>query len=62
MFHVSMLKKCVGDTSLIVPVEDVDVMNSLSYKEISIDILDNQVHRLRIKDVALVKSFEETKR
>lgn len=50
-----MLKKSVGDPSLVVPLESVGISNSLSYKEVPIEILDRQVCRLRTKDVALVK-------
>ncbi|PHT76944.1 hypothetical protein T459_20466 [Capsicum annuum] len=53
MFHVS--KKCVGDPSLIVPIEDIGNLDSLSYGEVPIGILDKQVRRLRTKDVASVK-------
>lgn len=46
IFHVSILKKCMGDPSLIVLVEDVGVTDFLSYKKVPIDKLDRQVHRL----------------
>ncbi|XP_016571065.1 uncharacterized protein LOC107868977 [Capsicum annuum] len=55
VFLESMLKKCVGDPSLIVPVKDISVLDSLSYEEVSMELLNNQVYRLRTKDVALVK-------
>ncbi|WMV33635.1 hypothetical protein MTR67_027020 [Solanum verrucosum] len=55
VFHISMLKKCVGDPSLIIPIEDIGIMDSLSYEEISIQILDRQVRKLRTKEVASVK-------
>ncbi|PHT61023.1 60S ribosomal protein L23 [Capsicum annuum] len=47
IFHVSMLKKCVGNLSFIVPVEDVGVTDSLSYEKVLIKILDKQVPRLK---------------
>ncbi|WMV51423.1 hypothetical protein MTR67_044808 [Solanum verrucosum] len=50
-----MLKKCIGDLSLILPTETVRINDSLSYEEIPIQILDRQVRRLRTKDVASVK-------
>ncbi|WMV28531.1 hypothetical protein MTR67_021916 [Solanum verrucosum] len=50
-----MLKKCIGDPSLILPTESIRIKDNLSYEEIPIQILDRQVHRLRTKDVALVK-------
>ncbi|XP_016571042.1 uncharacterized protein LOC107868951 [Capsicum annuum] len=38
-------------------VKRVDILDSLSYEEVLVEILDWQVHRLRTKDVALVKVF-----
>lgn len=32
-FHVSILHKCVGDPSLVVPLKDIGILNSLSYEE-----------------------------
>ncbi|XP_015161579.1 uncharacterized protein [Solanum tuberosum] len=55
VFHVSMLRKCVGDPSRITPTEDVQVMRDLTYEEVPIAILDRQVRKLRNKDVASVK-------
>ncbi|WMV24302.1 hypothetical protein MTR67_017687 [Solanum verrucosum] len=54
-FHISMLKKCMGDHSLIIPTEDVDIKDNLSDEEIPVEILDRQVRKLRTKEVALVK-------
>ncbi|WMV58942.1 hypothetical protein MTR67_052327 [Solanum verrucosum] len=34
VFHISMLKKCMGDSSLIIPTEDSVIKDSLSYEEI----------------------------
>ncbi|XP_059294460.1 uncharacterized protein LOC132047426 [Lycium ferocissimum] len=51
VFHVSMLRKCIGDPSIIVQVNDILVTENLSYKEEPIVILDRQVRRLRTKDV-----------
>lgn len=55
MFHVSMLRKCIGDPSQIVPIKDIGISDSLSYKKSTIKILDHQVRGLYTKDVALVK-------
>ena len=52
---MSMLKKCVGDHSLVVPIENISVDNSLSYEEVPIEILDRQVRKLRTKEIASVK-------
>ena len=53
--HISMLKKCMVDPSLIIPTEDMVIMDILSYEEISIQLLDRQVHKLTTNEVASVK-------
>ncbi|XP_070056839.1 uncharacterized protein [Nicotiana tomentosiformis] len=55
LFHVSMLKKVVGDLSLIAPVETIEVNEELTYEEIPISILDMQVQKMRNKEIASVK-------
>ncbi|WMV42074.1 hypothetical protein MTR67_035459 [Solanum verrucosum] len=55
VFHISMLKKCMGDPLLIIPTEDIDIKDTLSYEEIPVQILDRQVRKLRTKEVASVK-------
>ncbi|WMV30580.1 hypothetical protein MTR67_023965 [Solanum verrucosum] len=41
VFHISMLKKCIGDPSLIIPTEYISIKDSLSYEEIHVQILDS---------------------
>ncbi|WMV58600.1 hypothetical protein MTR67_051985 [Solanum verrucosum] len=55
VFHVSMLKKCIGDPSTIVPLEGLEIKENLAYEEVRVEILDRQVKRLRNKQVASVK-------
>ncbi|WMV37997.1 hypothetical protein MTR67_031382 [Solanum verrucosum] len=55
IFHISLLKKCVGDPTSIVPLEIVVMKDSLTYEEVPVDILDRQVRRLRNKEVTSVK-------
>ncbi|XP_069151831.1 uncharacterized protein [Solanum lycopersicum] len=55
VFHISLLKKCVGDPASVVPLDSVAVNNSLSYEDVLVEILDSQVRRLRNKEVASVK-------
>ncbi|WMV18848.1 hypothetical protein MTR67_012233 [Solanum verrucosum] len=45
VFHVSMLKKCVGDPTSIFTLEDLGVKENLSYEEVSIEILNRTDHR-----------------
>ncbi|WMV09184.1 hypothetical protein MTR67_002569 [Solanum verrucosum] len=55
IFHISLLKKCIGDSSSIVPLESMVVNDSVTYEEKPVEILDCLVHRLRNKEVASVK-------
>ncbi|XP_019227726.1 PREDICTED: uncharacterized protein LOC109209018 [Nicotiana attenuata] len=48
-------EKVVGDPSAIVPVETIEVSEELSYEEIPVTILDRQVQKFRIKEIASVK-------
>ncbi|KAK4717775.1 hypothetical protein R3W88_016113 [Solanum pinnatisectum] len=57
VFHISMLKKCMGDPSLVIPTEDIGIKDSLSYEDIPIQILNRQVHKLRTNEVASVKAL-----
>ncbi|WMV29638.1 hypothetical protein MTR67_023023 [Solanum verrucosum] len=50
-----MLKKCIGDLSLILPTGSIKMKDNLSYEEVPVQILDRQACRLRTKDVASVK-------
>ncbi|WMV32219.1 hypothetical protein MTR67_025604 [Solanum verrucosum] len=43
VFHISLLKKCVGDPASIVPLESVSMKDSLSYEDVQLEILDRQV-------------------
>ncbi|WMV32722.1 hypothetical protein MTR67_026107 [Solanum verrucosum] len=57
VFHVSMLRKCVGDPSYITPIKDVQLTGDLTYEEVPISILDRHVKNLRNKEIALLKVF-----
>ncbi|WMV42490.1 hypothetical protein MTR67_035875 [Solanum verrucosum] len=50
-----MLKKYIGDPSLIIPTNDIGSKDSLSYEEILVQILDHQVRKLRTKEIASIK-------
>ncbi|XP_019235937.1 PREDICTED: uncharacterized protein LOC109216249 [Nicotiana attenuata] len=43
VFDVSMLKKVVGDPTLVVPIETIEVNKELTYEEILVAFLDKQV-------------------
>ena len=55
VFHVSMLKKCMGDPEYIIPIDGLGVKDNLSYEEVPVQVLDRQVKKLRNKQVASIK-------
>ena len=55
VFHVSLLKKFLGDPAAIVPLESTALKDSLSYEDVPVEILDCRVIGLRNKEVASVK-------
>ncbi|WMV37248.1 hypothetical protein MTR67_030633, partial [Solanum verrucosum] len=54
VFYISMLKKCIGEPVSILPLEGLGVDENLSYEEVSVEILDRQVKKLRNKEVASI--------
>ena len=54
-FHVSQFRKCLVDDSAVVPLEDIQVDDSLNYIERRVAILDMKSKDLRNKRVELVK-------
>lgn len=55
LFHVSLLKKYIGDSASIIPLKSMDIKDHLSFEEVLDKILDHQICRLRNKKVPLVK-------
>ena len=52
---MSMIKKCLGALLSILPLEGLGLKEDLSYEEVSFEILDPQVKKLRNKEVASIK-------
>ena len=55
VFDVSMLKKCLGDPTSILPIDGLGVGEDLFYEEVPAKILDRHVKWLRNKDFSIVK-------
>ena len=54
-FHVSQLRKCIADDSVVISLDDIQVDECLNYVERPITILDRKTKTLRNKVVNLVK-------
>ena len=55
VFHVSMLRKYVEDSSHVLPVHEVEVSENVQYEEPAVAILDRKEKVLRNKVIPLVK-------
>ena len=55
VFHVSLLRKCLADLSLIVSTFEVQIGDDLSYEEEPIQILDTKTWDTHNRTVTLVK-------
>lgn len=54
-FHVSMLRKYVHELSQIINYTALEVNKDLTYEEMLKIILEKKIHKLRNKDVTLIK-------
>ena len=61
-FHVSNLKKCLTDTTLIVPLEEIQVNEKLNFVEEPVEIMDREVKRLKQSRIPIVKVRWSAKR
>ena len=59
VFHVSMLKKCIGNPESTLPIEVLGFKDNLSYEEVPVQILDRQVKKLRNKEMVSVKVLKK---
>ncbi|XP_016747039.1 uncharacterized protein [Gossypium hirsutum] len=55
VFYISMLRRYCSDPTDIVPVKEIEVRPSLTFKEEPVQILDRDVKGLRRKPIPLVK-------
>ncbi|GJW50727.1 hypothetical protein Tco_0092078 [Tanacetum coccineum] len=54
-FHVSNLKKCLSDESLIIPMKDLRLDDKLNFVEEPVEIMDREVKQLRQSRIPIVK-------
>ncbi|GJY51741.1 putative reverse transcriptase domain-containing protein, partial [Tanacetum coccineum] len=61
-FHVSNLKKCLSDESLIIPMKELRIDDKLYFVEEPIEIIDLKVKQLRQSRIPIVKVRWNSKR
>ncbi|XP_075478848.1 uncharacterized protein LOC142519703 [Primulina tabacum] len=55
VFHVSILRKYISNSSHVLRHEPLDLMPNLTYQEVPIQILDRKVKVLRNKEIGIIK-------
>ncbi|GJT30033.1 putative nucleotidyltransferase, ribonuclease H [Tanacetum coccineum] len=61
-FHVLNLKKCLADANLHVPLDEIKVDKTLCFVEEPIEIMDQEIKKLKRRKIALVKVRWNSKR
>nr|GEU79428.1 reverse transcriptase domain-containing protein [Tanacetum cinerariifolium] len=54
-FHVSKLKKCMADEPLAIPLDEIQVDDTLNFIEEPVEIMDREVKRLKQSRILIVK-------
>ncbi|GJS07055.1 putative reverse transcriptase domain-containing protein [Tanacetum coccineum] len=58
-FHVSNLKKCLSDESLVIPMKELWLDDKLNFVEEPVEIMDREVKQLRQSRIPIVKVIEQ---
>ncbi|GJZ59199.1 putative reverse transcriptase domain-containing protein [Tanacetum coccineum] len=61
-FHISNLKKCLSDESLIIPMKELRLNNKLNFVEEPVEIMDREVKQLKQSRIPIVKVRWNSKR
>ncbi|GJZ37629.1 hypothetical protein Tco_0583820 [Tanacetum coccineum] len=61
-FHVSNLKKCLSDESLVIPMKELQLDDKLNFVEEPIEIIDREVKQLKQSRIPIVKVRWNSKR
>ncbi|GJS29763.1 putative reverse transcriptase domain-containing protein [Tanacetum coccineum] len=61
-FHISNLKKCLSDESLVIPMKELRLDDKLNFVEEPVEIMDREVKQLRQSRIPIVKVRWNSKR
>nr|GEZ90410.1 putative reverse transcriptase domain-containing protein [Tanacetum cinerariifolium] len=61
-FHVSNLKKCLSDESLVIPLEVLHVDDKLHFVEEPVEVMDREIKRLKRSRIPIIKVRWNSKR
>ena len=55
VFHVSNLKKCLSDETLVIPLDEIEINENLLFVEEPVEIMDREVKRTKQSRIPIVK-------
>ncbi|GJS78586.1 hypothetical protein Tco_0728467 [Tanacetum coccineum] len=61
-FHVSNLKKCLSDESLIIPMKELQLNDKLNFVEEPVEVMDREIKQLKRSHIPIVKVRWNSKR
>ena len=61
-FHVSNLKKCLSDESLVIPLKELKLDDKLIFTEEPVKIMDREIKQLKQNRIPIVKVRWDSKR
>ncbi|GKF09003.1 hypothetical protein Tco_0043227, partial [Tanacetum coccineum] len=61
-FHVSNLKKCLSEESLVIPMKELPLDDKLNFMEEPLEIMNREVKQLRQSRIPIVKVRWKSKR
>ncbi|GJV76534.1 hypothetical protein Tco_1508118 [Tanacetum coccineum] len=61
-FHVSNLKKCLSDESLVIPLEELCVDDKLHFVEEPVEVMDREIKQLKRSHIPIIKVRWNSKR
>ncbi|GJR45042.1 putative reverse transcriptase domain-containing protein [Tanacetum coccineum] len=61
-FHISNLKKCLSDESLVIPMKELQLNDKLNFVEEPVEIMDREIKQLRQSRIPIVKVGWNSKR
>ncbi|GJV66102.1 putative reverse transcriptase domain-containing protein [Tanacetum coccineum] len=61
-FHVSNLKKCLSDESLIIPIKELQLDDKLNFVEEPVEVMDREIKQLKRSRIPKIKVYGTSKR
>nr|GFA00419.1 putative reverse transcriptase domain-containing protein [Tanacetum cinerariifolium] len=61
-FHVSNLKKCLSDESLVIPLDELRIDDKFHFVEVPVEIMDREIKQLKRSRIPIIKVRWNSKR